>query len=141
MVTTGHLIDANVLLDVLTEDPVWLPWSLGALATAAEAGPIYLNPVIYAEVSIRFSRIEDLDEALSPQDFRRLDLPWAAAFLAGKAFVAYRRQGGNRTSPLPDFFIGAHAAVSDLALVTRDPARYRTYFPGLALVAPAAGRR
>lgn len=133
----GHLVDTNVLLDVLTEDPTWLRWSLGALAAAAEAGPIYLNPVIYAEVSIRFSRIEDLDDALPPQDFRRLDLPWTAAFLAGKAFVAYRRQGGSRTSPLPDFFIGAHAAVSGLTLLTRDPARYRTYFPGVGLVVPA----
>lgn len=136
----GHLVDTNVLLDVLTEDPTWLPWSLGALATAAEAGPIYLNPVIYAEVSIRFSRIEELDEALPPQDFRRLELPWAAAFLAGKAFVAYRHQGGSRTSPLPDFFIGAHAAVADLALLTRDPARYRTYFPQVELVAPPSAR-
>jgi predicted nucleic acid-binding protein len=139
-VAHGHLVDTNVLLDVLTEDPTWLPWSLGALATAAEAGPIYLNPVIYAEVSMRFSRIEDLDEALPPQDFRRLDLPWAAAFLAGKAFLAYRRQGGSRTSPLPDFFIGAHAAVADLALLTRDPTRYRTYFPQVELVAPPAAR-
>lgn len=132
----GHLVDTNVLLDVLTEDAAWLPWSLGALATAAEAGPVFINPVIYAEVSIRFSRIEDLDEALPPRDFRRLDVPWSAAFLAGKAFVAYRRRGGSRTSPLPDFFIGAHAAVSELTLLTREPARYRTYFPGVSLLAP-----
>lgn len=132
----GTLVDTNVLLDVLTEDPTWLDWSLVALATATEDGPLFINPIIYAEVSVRFSRVEDLDDALPPQDYRRLALPWEAGFLAGKAFVAYRRSGGSRSSTLPDFFIGAHAAVEGLVLLTRDVARYRTYFPTVQLSAP-----
>ena len=131
----GTLVDSNVLLDVLTEDDTWLPWSSQALAVAAEAGPLWINPIIYAEVSIRFSRIEDLEEALPRQDYRRARLPWEAAFLAGKAFLDYRRRGGARSSTLPDFYIGAHAAVEDLALVTRDT-RHRSYFPTVRLVAP-----
>ncbi len=133
---TGTLVDANVLLDVLTEDPTWLQWSLDALASAAERGPLVINPMIYAEVSVRFSRVEDLEDALPPQDFRRAALPWEAAFLAGKAFLAYRRKGGVRSSPLPDFFIGAHAAVEGFNLLTRDAARYRTYFPSVQVTAP-----
>ena len=133
---SGTLVDSNVLLDILTEDTAWLEWSLTALAAAAEAGPLFINPIVYAEVSVRFSRIEDLDEALPPESFRRSSLPWTAAFLAGKAFVAYRRNRGIASTPLPDFFIGAHAAVEDLELLTRDPARYRTYFPKLHLRAP-----
>lgn len=132
----GTLVDANVLLDILTEDAVWLQWSLDALADAAEAGPLVINPIIYAEVSIRFSRVEDLDAALPVEDYRRADLPWQAAFLAGKAFLTYRRQGGTKTSPLPDFFIGAHAAASELALLTRDSSRMRTYFPTVKVIAP-----
>lgn len=134
----GTLIDTNVLLDVLTEDDVWLDWALDALSTAAERGPVFINPIIYAEVSVRFSRIEDLDEALPLQDYRRLPLPWEAAFLAGKAFVSYRRRGGTRSSTLPDFFIGAHAAVGDLTVLTRDASRYRTYFPTVQVDAPSA---
>jgi hypothetical protein len=127
-----------VLLDVLTEDEEWLAWSMGALAAAADAGPLYINPIIYAEVSVRFARVEDLDDALPPTDYRRADLPWDAAFLAAKAFANYRRRGGSRSSTLPDFFIGAHAAVEDLLLVTRDATRYRSYFPTLRMVAPQA---
>ena len=123
----GTLVDTNVLLDVLTEDRTWLPWSLNALADAAEAGPLFVNPIIYAEVSVRFSSVEDLDEALPSQDYRRAPLPWEATFLAGKAFLDHR---------LPDFFIGAHAAVDGLVLLTRDAARYRTYFPTVRLIAP-----
>ena len=130
------LVDSNVLLDVLTEDPTWLRWSSGALAEAAEREPLAINPIIYAEVSIRFERIEELEDALPEPEFRRLDLPWQAAFLAGKSFVGYRRRGGARRSPLPDFYIGAHAAVASLHLLTRDPTRYRTYFPGVELIAP-----
>ncbi|MCA1695520.1 MAG: type II toxin-antitoxin system VapC family toxin [Actinobacteria bacterium] len=129
----GTLVDSNVLLDVLTEDEVWLEWSSVELARAADAGPLFINFVIYAEVSVRFSRIEDLDEALPRADYERLDLPWEAAFLAGKAFLEYRRNRGTRSSTLPDFFIGAHAAVARLRLLTRDPSRYRTYFPTIAL--------
>lgn len=132
----GTLVDSNVLLDVLTEDERWLGWSLEALATAAELGPLYINPVIFGEVSIRFSRVEDVDQALPASDFRRLPIPWAAAFLAGKVFVDDRSRSGNKSSTLPDFFIGAHAAVDQLALLTRDAQRYRSYFPTVELMAP-----
>lgn len=132
----GTLVDSNVLLDVFTEDPMWLDWSIDALAAAAESGPLYVNPIVYGEVSVRFSRVEDLEQALPPSEFRRAALPWPAAFLAGKAFMAYRRNRGAAAVPLPDFFIGAHAAVDDLALLTRDAGRYRTYFPTVELLAP-----
>ena len=132
----GTLVDANVLLDVLTEDPEWSAWSIDALGEAAEAGPLWINPIIYAETSVRFSRIEDLEAALPPEDYRRAPLPWEAAFLAGKAFLDYRRSGGTRTSTLPDFFIGAHAAVAELHLLSRDASRYRTYFPTVQLLTP-----
>ncbi len=134
---SGTLVDANVILDVLTEDLEWLDWSIGALERAIEAGPVYVNPVIYAEVSVRFSTIEGLEEALPVDQFRRLAVPWEAAFLAGKAFVRYRRSGGSRLAPLPDFFIGAHAAVAGLDLLTRDAGRFRTYFPSVPIVAPS----
>ncbi len=130
------LVDANVLLDVVTEDPVWFPWSSEMLVAAAEASVLVINPVIYAEVSIRFERIEDLEAAIPSDMFRREPLPWEAAFLAGKCFLAYRRRGGGKNAPLPDFFIGAHAAVSGYTLLTRDPARYVTYFPGVKLSHP-----
>ncbi|GDY31479.1 type II toxin-antitoxin system VapC family toxin [Gandjariella thermophila] len=130
------LVDANVLLDVLTEDEKWATWSADTLRRAAEEGPLVINPVVYAEVSVRFSRIEELDDALPAEDFVRVPLPWAAAFLAGKCFLEYRRRGGAKRSPLPDFFIGAHAAVSRMRLLTRDAARYRSYFPTVALLAP-----
>lgn len=130
------LVDSNVLLDVMTESEEWFEWSADALARCADAGELAINPIIYAEISIRFERIEELEEALAPGRFLRLALPWEAAFLAGKCFVAYRRRGGVRRSPLPDFYIGAHAAVGDLALLTRDASRYRTFFPGLQLIAP-----
>jgi predicted nucleic acid-binding protein len=134
----GVLVDSNVLLDVLTEDPVWLDWSSEALARCADEAEIVLNPIVYAEVSVGFDRIEEVESALPHDVFVRSPLPWDAAFLAGKCFQAYRRRGGARRSPLPDFYIGAHAAVSGLSLLTRDPARYRTCFPRLDLVAPAA---
>jgi predicted nucleic acid-binding protein len=130
------LVDSNVLLDVMTGDVAWREWSSAALAAARRDGRVAINPIVYAEVSIGFDRIEDLDVALPPDAFVRLDLPYAAAFLAGKCFVSYRRAGGTRTSPLPDFFIGAHAAVENLSLLTRDATRYRTYFPTVRLVAP-----
>jgi predicted nucleic acid-binding protein len=133
-------VDSNVLLDVLTEDERWFPWSSDSLARCANAWVLAINPIIYAEVSIRFARIEELDDALSEQDFERLPVPYAAAFLAGKAFLRYRRRGGVRHAPLPDFFIGAHAAVSGLRLLTRDPSRYRSYFPRLPLIAPGQAR-
>ena len=132
------LVDSNVLLDVLTDDPRWGSWSSEVLARCGDDAALAINPIIYAEVSIRFDRIEDLEEALPERDFQRLPLPWEAAFLAGKSFVRYRRRGGPRRAPLPDFYIGAHAAVADLTLLTRDAARYRTYFPRLRVIAPAS---
>ncbi len=132
----GTLIDSNVLLDVLTEDERWLGWSIDALETAAELGPLYINPIIFAEVSVRFSRVEDVEAAFPSSDFRRSAIPWAASFLAGKAFVSYRNRQGTKTSTLPDFFIGAHAADTGLALLIRDASRYRTYFPTVDLMAP-----
>ena len=130
------LVDSNVILDVLTEDPHWLAWSAEALAQAAETDVLVINPIIYAEISVRFARIEELEEALPTALFRREALPWEAGFLAGKCFLAYRRLGGPRRSPLPDFYIGAHAAVGSMTLLTRDATRYRSYFPTLALIAP-----
>ena len=125
-----------MLLDVLTEDPEWSAWSGQALADCAERSQLAINPLVYAEISIRFERIEELEDALPARDFVRLPLPWEAAFLAGKCFVRYRRRSGRRRSPLPDFYIGAHAAVAGLTLLTRDATRYRTYFPGLEIIAP-----
>ena len=130
------LIDANVLLDVMTEDERWLAWSARAIEHAADRHRLVINPVIYAEVSIRYSRIEELDAALPKTMFDREVIPYAAAFLAGKSFLAYRQRGGTRQSPLPDFFIGAHAAVAGYQLMTRDTRRYLTYFPNLALITP-----
>ncbi|TFH64512.1 MAG: PIN domain-containing protein [Gemmatimonadales bacterium] len=129
------LVDSNVLLDILIPDPEWEEWSSAALAEVAESFLLAINPIIYTEVSIGFDRIEDLEAAL-PQDFRREALPWDAAFLAGKAFLSYKQRSGSKTSTLPDFFIGAHAAVRGYTLLTRDAARYRTYFPSLTLVTP-----
>jgi len=135
-VTFGTLVDSNVLLDIMTNDDQWSEWSMEALAQAADTGPLYINPVIYAEVSIRFATVEALEDALPSRDYRREPVPWAAAFLAGKAFVDYRRNKGTKSSTLPDFFIGAHAAVAELSLLTRDTGRYRTYFPTVELITP-----
>ena len=133
---TGTLVDSNVLLDVLTQDEEWLDWSSGMLDMASETGPLFINPIIYAEVSAHFASLEALDDALSPRFCRRVDLPWAAAFLAGKAYLQYRRRGGVQTSLMPDFYIGAHAAVTGLTLLTRDALRCREYFPTLRPIAP-----
>ncbi len=130
------LVDSSVLLDILTEDPNWEAWSAKALAQCADQAILVINPIIYAEVSVGFARIEELNEALPSPDFQRVPLPWEAAFLAGKCFLTYRKRGGVKRSPLPDFYIGAHAAVASMALLTRDPARYRTYFPKVQLIAP-----
>lgn len=133
---TSVLVDSNVILDVVTEDPQWYEWSSSMLAHCAESGMLVINPIIYAEVSVGFERVEELDEVLPADSFRRDALPWEAAFLAGKCFLAYRRKGGSRRSPLPDFYIGAHAAVAGLPLLTRDARRYRRYFPQLSILAP-----
>lgn len=132
----GTLVDSNVLIDVLGASSTWTQWSEAALAEASDRGPLYINAVIYAEVSCGFERIEDLDAALDPALFSRLSVPFEAAFLAGRCFLRYRRLGGKRSSTLPDFFIGAHAAVTGLTLLTRDAARFRTYFPKVSIVAP-----
>jgi predicted nucleic acid-binding protein len=133
---SGYLVDSNVLLDVATEDPKWSDWSETALAEAVRSGPVFINPLIYAEVSSYYDRIEELDAVLPEGLFRRVPLPYSAGFLAAKAFLSYRSRGGDRRSPLPDFYIGAHAAVARLTLVTRDARRYRTYFPTVRLVVP-----
>jgi predicted nucleic acid-binding protein len=130
------LVDSNVILDVVTDDPQWLEWSGAMLEEAAENGPLAINAMVYAEVGVRFDRIEDLEAAVPPDYFRREAIPLEAAFLAGKCFQKYRRLGGQRRSPLPDFFIGAHAAVAGMTLLTRDARRYRTYFPRLRIVSP-----
>jgi predicted nucleic acid-binding protein len=131
------LVDSNVLLDLFTQDPMWSQWSRARLAEALDQGPVLVNQVVYGEVAYRFSTIEALDTVLTPDRFVRGNLPWAAAFLAATCYRDYRRRGGQRVSILPDFFIGAHAAVLGLRLLTRDAARYRTYFPTVDLVAPA----
>jgi hypothetical protein len=130
------LVDSNVILDVATDDPNWGEWSAEALERAADETTLAINPLIFAEVSAGFATVEELEELVPADAFRRLELPYEAAFLAAKAFVAYRRRGGRRSSPLADFYIGAHAAVAGMQLLTRDARRYRTYFPGLTLVSP-----
>jgi predicted nucleic acid-binding protein len=133
---TATLVDSNVLIDVLGKDPDWAGRSKSAIRTFGATGPLVINEVIYAEVSVGYDDTDQLDHDLSIDDFQREHTPWPAAFLAGKAFVEYRRRGGPRRSPLPDFFIGAHAAVAGLRLLTRDPSRYQTYFPMVELIAP-----
>ncbi len=135
---TPVLVDSNVLLDVVTDDPAWGSWSRVSLEQTADDAILVINPLIYAEVSIGFASVEALEGALPSDLYRREDLPYEAAFLAGKAYLAYRRRGGSRTSPLPDFYIGAHAAVSGYRLLTRDATRYRSYYPKLELIAPSA---
>ena len=130
------MVDSNVLLDVLTEDPAWFEWSSRSLQECAENHILVINPFIYAEVSIGFDRIEDLDAALPERTVERRPIPLEAAFLAGKCFLKYRERGGQRQSTLPDFFIGAHAAVEKMTLLARDASRYRTYFPKLRLISP-----
>lgn len=131
----GVLVDSNVLLDVLTDDPAWAGWSQARLAEAFDVGQVVINPIVYAEISVAFDRIETLEDAL-PAQLGREGLPWEAAFLAGKCFREYRRRGGPKCSPLPDFYIGAHAAVTGRALLTRDVRRYGTLLPTLKLIIP-----
>jgi predicted nucleic acid-binding protein len=130
------LVDSNVLLDIATNDSTWLSWSSQALEAAANESELVINALIYAEVSIGYQRIEDLEKAIPLAIYRRDPLPYEAAFLAGKAFLKHRNRGGRRVSPLPDFYIGAHAAVAGFRILTRDPRRYRTYFPTVDLIAP-----
>jgi predicted nucleic acid-binding protein len=130
------LVDTNVLLGLVTDDPVWADWSIRQLDAAAIKGPLTINGVVYAELSVRFERIEDLDEVMADSGITLEEVPRSALFLAGKVFQRYRAAGGIRNSVLPDFFIGAHAAVAGLPLLTRDIQRYKTYFPSINLIAP-----
>jgi predicted nucleic acid-binding protein len=130
------LVDTNVIFDFLSQDAEWFDWSALMLQEAGDRGDIVINPIVYAELSVRYDRVEDVELALPAEYFVRAPLPWEAAFLAAKCFERYRRRGGTRHSPLPDFFIGAHASVSGMTLLTRDARRYREYFPTLTLIAP-----
>ena len=134
MATT--LVDTNILFDYLSEDSKWFEWSTTMMTDAAEHGTLAINAIIYAEISVRYDRMDDLDNALPSDYFIRAPLPWEAAFLAARAFERYRQRGGMKRSPLPDFFIGAHAAVTGMTLLTRDARRYRTYFPKVRIIAP-----
>jgi predicted nucleic acid-binding protein len=130
------LVDTNVWLDVINEDPVWYEWSANQLDAIAAHQRVALNVVVYAELSIRYARIEDFEDAIASFAIERLEIPFEAGFLAAKAYQRYRARGGAKVTTLPDFFIGAHAAVSRLTLLTRDAKRYREYFPSLKLIAP-----
>ena len=132
----GFLFDTSVLLDIATADPAWFAWSAGQLQAADSSGPIWINPIIYAELAPAFPSEANLDQWLDPAVFQRRPLPYSAGWLAAQAFAGYRRAGGVKTAPLPDFFIGGHAEAEGLTLVTRDPARIRTYFPRVTVITP-----
>lgn len=133
------LVDTNVLVDVLEDDPEWADWSIGQLRAQSKVHRLAINPIIYSELSLTFSMVEALDQSIDGLGLAMIELPRPALFLAGKAFVRYRRQGGNKNNVLSDFFIGAHAAVSDYPILTRDTRRYSSYFPSVALIAPSGG--
>ncbi|MBL8392289.1 MAG: type II toxin-antitoxin system VapC family toxin [Candidatus Accumulibacter sp.] len=133
------LVDTNVLVDVLEDDPEWADWSIGQLRALSQVHRLVINPVIYAELSLTFSTVDALDRAIDDLGLTMIEIPRPALFLAGKAFVRYRRQGGRKNNVLADFFIGAHAAVAGYTVLTRDTRRYSTYFSGLSLVSPASG--
>ena len=133
---TTTLVDSNVLLDIAYDSAEWGDWSASMIATAAQSGRVVINPLVYADVSVGYERLEDLDAAIPADYYIREALPWAAAFMAGRVFLQYRRRGGTRRSPMPDFYIGAHAAIAGYTLLTRDPRRYREYFPKLRIIAP-----
>ena len=133
---SSTLVDSNVLIDLFDEESEWRGWSDAMIADLGTRGELIINPIVYAEVAAGFASVEDVEEVLRPDFLRREALPWPAAFLAGRAFVRYRKLGGERTSILPDFYIGAHAAVAGYTLLTRDPRRYRYYFPRLRVVSP-----
>lgn len=132
------LVDTNVLLDLVTNDPHWAEWSISQLEASSLRGPLFINDVIYAELAVRYQRIEDLETFIEEAGLDILPMPREALFLAGKVFTQYRRSGGSRTGVLPDFFVGAHAAIAQLSVLTRDVGRFRTYFPSLTLIAPDA---
>jgi predicted nucleic acid-binding protein len=133
---TGILVDSCVLLDLLTDDPLWADWSEEMLDTYSQTNTLYINSIVYTEISIGFNKIEEVEQAVETLGVKVLEIPREALFLAGKIFLKYRKNKGNKRSPLPDFFIGAHALVSGFALMTRDAARFTTYYPALTLIAP-----
>jgi len=133
---TDILVDSNVILDIFTEDKQWFQWSASQLTELANRSTLVIDPIIYAEISIGFAQVEELQTALPKNYFRYDPLPYQAAFLAGKCFLTYRRRGGTKRSPLPDFYIGAHAVVQKMTLLTRDKGRYETYFSNLDLITP-----
>ena len=135
-IRSATLVDSCVLLDVITGDDRWADWSAREIAAALDAGRVVINPLIYAEVSVGYQTIEELEELLPSSDYEREPLPYLAGFAAGKAYVRCRRGGGDKRSPMPDFYIGAHAAVAGYRLLTRDVRRYRTYFPTIEIIAP-----
>ena len=130
------LVDTNVLLDLVTDDPLWAEWSQQQLDLGSAQDQLAINDIVYAELSIGYTRMEQLDAMIRGAGLVNAAMPRPALFLAGKAFQRYRSAGGRKTGVLPDFFVGAHAVVADAALITRDAARYRTYFPGIMLIAP-----
>jgi predicted nucleic acid-binding protein len=136
MTGKGVLVDSNIILDVFTDDPNWADWSESMLEEYSNVSTLYINSIVYSEISIGFNRIEDLESAIIGAGFQMLDFPKEALFLAGKAFLKYKKKRGARSSPLPDFFIGAQAAVLNIALITRDVSRYRSYFPTVNLITP-----
>jgi predicted nucleic acid-binding protein len=130
------LVDTNILIDVAVRDPVWLKWSRMQLEEARKRGSVIINQIIYAEFSLRYDTIAEVDSVLPGEEFRRESIPWPSAFAASKAFALYRRQGGVREQVLPDFLIGAHAAIRGYPVLTRDPAGFRQYFPTVELICP-----
>ena len=132
----GILVDSNIILDVFLDDPNWAEWSVSKLEKFSTITKLFINPIVYSEVSIGFKKIEELESVLNRAGFQMLDIPKEALFLAGKAFLKYRKNRGANRSPLPDFFIGAHAAILEMELITRDESRYRTYFPTVKLISP-----
>ena len=132
----GILVDSNIILDVFLDDPNWVEWSESKLRKFSSVTKLFINPVIYSEISVGFKRIEELESALNRAGFQLLEIPKEALFLAGKAFLKYRKNRGPKRSPLPDFYIGAQAAIFDMDLITRDVTRYRTYFPTVRLISP-----
>ena len=133
---TATLADSNVLIDIVADDPDWARWSDEALIEALDRGPVFVDQIVFAEISIGYTTAEACRQALAVIGLELIPVPWPAAFLAGRAFAAYKQRGGTKLAPLPDFFIGAHAAVAGLRLLTRDASRYRTYFPTVELIAP-----
>lgn len=132
----GVLVDSCVLLDLFTDDPKWANWSESVLGKYSQSNTLIINSIVYTEISIGFNRIEEVEDAIEQVGVKVLEIPREALFLAGKVFLEYRRNKGTKSSTLPDFFIGAHAAVSSFDLITRDSSRYKTYFPSIELICP-----